>query len=527
MMAGTAAAVCVALLVLWPLAELVIAAAELGWTEVVGVLTAPSSGAALRNTLLLGIVVTPTSVALATAAAVATERLELPAPRAARLAMLFALVVPPFVVAQSWDRAYGVGGLSSDLLGVALPGLHGAFGVGLVLVVEAVPLAYLIIAAGLASRAEPDLQRAARSSGASPVAVTATVTLPLLRPALLAAGAVTFVTTINAFGVPAVLGLPGGFVTMTTSIYRDLALSAAPAAFTRVLVMACALVVLAAVVVGVGDGLGAFGQRLVRTSAAPGPAIAAGRRNVGAALGIWIYVGTTTVVPFLALVLTAATRAVGLDPHPRNWTLANFGEVLTGHYGEALVNTFVLALAAATIVLVLAAALVVVRRARTGRALGTAAALTFALPGSALAVGALLALGPRLRDTLLLILGAYVAKLWALGHRVLAGSVDGIPPAAGHAARASGASPLTVLRTITVPMVRPAVLGAWILVALVATHELTMSSLLYGPGTRTLAVEILNAEQLGDITVTSAMAVLLTALVLGLGGALALVRGRR
>ena len=40
-----------------------------------------------------------------------------------------------------------------------------------------------------------------------------------------------------------------------------------------------------------------------------------------------------------------------------------------------------------------------------------------------------------------------------------------------------------------------------------------MSALLYGPGTATLAVAILNAQQLGDVGVTSAMAVLLTAVV--------------
>jgi iron(III) transport system permease protein len=40
-----------------------------------------------------------------------------------------------------------------------------------------------------------------------------------------------------------------------------------------------------------------------------------------------------------------------------------------------------------------------------------------------------------------------------------------------------------------------------------------MSSLLYGPGTATLAVVVLNIQQLGDPTVTAALAVLLTGLV--------------
>ncbi len=126
----------------------------------------------------------------------------------------------------------------------------------------------------------------------------------------------------------------------------------------------------------------------------------------------------------------------------------------------------------------------------------------------------LLAYGPWLRDTLLIILVAYLAKFWALGHRSIAGSADAIPPDLYRAARSGGAGPITALRTVIVPLLRPALAVAWAIVFLFAFHELTMSTLLYGPGSETLAVVILNLRQLGDVTVTSAMAVLLTALVL-------------
>lgn len=64
------------------------------------------------------------------------------------------------------------------------------------------------------------------------------------------------------------------------------------------------------------------------------------------------------------------------------------------------------------------------------------------------------------------------------------------------------------------------------MVFLFGIHELTMSSLLYGPGSQTLAVVILNLNQLGDVTVTSALAVALTVIVLGLSLVLLLVRSR-
>ncbi len=66
--------------------------------------------------------------------------------------------------------------------------------------------------------------------------------------------------------------------------------------------------------------------------------------------------------------------------------------------------------------------------------------------------------------------------------------------------------------------------GAWLLVFLFAVHELTISSLLYGPGNETLAVVILNRQEIGDVAVTSALSVLLTLLIAAAGALLLVVR---
>ena len=60
----------------------------------------------------------------------------------------------------------------------------------------------------------------------------------------------------------------------------------------------------------------------------------------------------------------------------------------------------------------------------------------------------------------------------------------------------------------------PALLGAWLVCFLTALHEVTMSSLLYGPGSETLAVVVLNTEELGQVGATAALAVILTVVVL-------------
>lgn len=500
-------------LVVIPLLELFRGAIGEGWTSAGQALRGSGTGTVVANTLWTGAVATLLAVLVGAAAAFVTERVRIPARNWLRMGLLVPLVTPPFVSALSWAQAYGPGGLTDDLAGWAMPGLFGGTGVVAVIAVNAAPLAYLVVAAGLATRVAPDLERAARAAGSTGWETFRLVTLPLLRPAVLAAAALVFVVSVNSFGIPAVLGSPAGFGTMTTRIYQDLARSAAPAAFTRVLVLAAALVVVTVTVVALADRRLGLARVVVRTAGPTGSTAAPNRGARWPAVALWVYVTVTALIPLLALVLSSLTRAVGLTPIPANWTLTNFGEALAGSYGSALGRSVSLAVVAATLVVFLGGLAVSLARRRGGRAIGTAAILTFAVPGSALAVAVLLAYGPWLRDTLLIILVAYLAKFWALGHRSIAGSADAIPPDLYRAARSGGAGPVTALRTVVMPLLRPAIAVAWAIVFLFAFHELTMSTLLYGPGSETLAVVILNLRQLGDVTVTSAMAVMLTALV--------------
>jgi iron(III) transport system permease protein len=499
-------------LVAYPLARLVGTLVDLGPGAFARAFDGPG-GEALVTSLWLGVVVAAIAVSLGTAAALAAERGAGSVRRWVRIAIIGQLLVPPFVSALGWAAAYGPRGLTDRLVGISLPGMYGPVGVVAVLATEAIPLAYLVVAGAMAVRGEADLERAARASGATQRDAFRTITLPLLRPAIAAAAVLAFVLTLNAFGVPAVLGLPGGMSTMTTRIYQDLAFSADPASFDRAVVLALTLVGIGLVAILLADLL--LTGRTVRrigTTSAPAARVRAGRGGRVALVIVAVAVVATAVVPFVALVLVALTRAVGLAPIPENWTLDNFATVLDGTAIEALRNSLVLGVVAATVATALGGLVVAIGR-RRGRVLGSLSAIGFAIPGSTLALAALIAYGGALRDTLALILVAYLAKFWALGHRPLAGAADRLPADLIRASRASGATAMEAVRTVAVPLLRVAIVSAWLLVFLYAIHEVTMSSLLYGPGTATLAVVVLKIQQLGDPTVTAALAVLLTGLV--------------
>ena len=498
-----------AILVAWPLVRLAIEAVDGGLAPFLAAL-APEGLEAIGNSLWTAAAVTLLALLGGLLLAFLTEHRVVPGRPLLLLAILLPLLVPDFVSALGWTRAFGPAGLLDRLAGLELPGLYGPIGIVLVLGSGAIPLAYLLIVAGMRARAEPDLERAARMSGADGLTALRTVSLPLLWPVIAAAGGLVFATTMNTFGTPAILGRPAGFATMTTRIYGDLTFSSSEAAFQRVLGLALLLVAVVVVIVALTDRLGPRNAVRGAISGPRGQTRAVGRLPLALA---WGFVAVTVLVPLAALLLTALTRAVGLPPLPEHLTLANFGRAIDSRTLPALVNSLMLAGAAAFVCVVLGAAAAIAPGRRWRRRWSGFVALGFAIPGSVLAIGVLLAFGRPLRDTLLIILVAYVAKLWALAERPIAGALDRIPAIASYAARVHGADGPAALRTVLLPILAPTLAAAGLLVFIFALHEVTISILLYGPRSATLAVAIINLQQLGDPTVTTALAVLLTLLV--------------
>jgi iron(III) transport system permease protein len=507
--------VVVAGLVVIPLLRLVGVAWSAGLGGLAEVIASPSFGTAVRNTVLLAAAVTLAAVPLGVALALVLRRPDLPGRRAWQVAVLLPVLVPDFVLGYSWTQAYGRGGFTDALLGWNWAWVPGAVQVWLVLVVNAVPVGYLVVAAGLATRAEPLLERAARVSGATRGAALVTITLPLLAPAIAAAAVLVFVLTLGAFAVPQVLGTPAGFRTVTTQIYADLSLGGARESFIEAVTLALLLVVVAVLCVAPVDAVLGRRPRTQRTAGAEASVSRPTRSGSGRwlAAGLAGYLIVTVGLPLAALLLASVTRAVGVPPTPGNWGLEHYRDVLTPRTFEALGRSVALAVTAATVLVLLSAAVALIGRGRAQRAVATTLTLTFVLPGSTLAVALLLTYRGWLADTAALILIAYLAKFWAFAQRPLAASVDRLVPEEWLAARVSGAAPLAAARTVLLRSLAPVLLGAWALCLLTALHEVTMSSLLYGPGSETFAVVVLNSQELGRIGPTAALCVVLTLLV--------------
>ncbi|MBL8669172.1 MAG: ABC transporter permease subunit, partial [Alphaproteobacteria bacterium] len=137
------------------------------------------------------------------------------------------MMIPPQVTALAWLKAFGPASPVLVPLGLAPPlgtpnPLYGREGIILLLGVQHAPLAFLALRAGL-RLLSPVQVEAAQVAGAGPLAVLCRVVLPLLAPAIAAAAALTFVSALGNFGIPALLGIPAKYATLPTLIYQRLA----------------------------------------------------------------------------------------------------------------------------------------------------------------------------------------------------------------------------------------------------------------------------------------------------------------
>ncbi|MDV8054990.1 iron ABC transporter permease [Rhodococcus sp. IEGM 1343] len=475
---------------------------------------------AATNSVVSAGVSAAAAVVIATIMALVLDRTDLPGRSVLRLILLSPLLIPPFVGAIAWTGLLGPSGMINsywnDAFGAGpLWNIYGGDGVIFLLTVHSYPLAYLIISSAL-RRVPGDLEQAARIAGASPWRAMRDVTLPLLRPALLASLTLTAVSNLADFGIPALVGLPERYVTLSTTVYRYIQSGTVDRPLEVVSTIGIGLLALAVVAVALDRALGRRSVQLDGAVTAP-QLLPLGRSRIPAGLAAWITGVGLTVLPILALATQALLPAPGVPLTWGNLTLQSIESAVTAPGTlVGIQNSVTLALGAAVVCGFLGLAIGVLTtrtRSRDNVGLDLAAMLPQAIPGLVIAVGWLI-IGryTGLFDTKWVILCAYVMAFLAIVVQAVRAPLSSTPTALEEVARSSGATHLRSLWDVPWKMAIPAAVTGAVLVALTAVRELTMSVLLVAPGTQTLGVSIFNLQQAGDYNAASALS-LLVALV--------------
>ena len=510
-----------------PMARLLLEGIAPGGTpdpgHALAVLSRTSTWRATWHSLETAVLGTAISLVLGATFALLVALTDVRGKRALVFCFLIPLMIPPQVTALAWIQLFGPSSAVLGALGLAPPigtpnPLYGRDGIVLLLGIQHAPLVFLALRAGL--RAMPrEMVEAARASGARMPRVLLTVVLPLMTPALVAGGALAFVSAIGNFGIPAFLGIPAGYATLPTLVYQRLA-SFGPGMISDVAVLSV-LVGALAMAGFLVQGL-VSGGRDYRTIGAPGRALSfrLGRLRPVAEGGAWLVIALVLAAPLAALVATSLVPAYGVRLSADTATLANYAEVALRQdaTARAFANSFLLAGGAALVLLALSAVLAYAIAWRPGplsRALAVLVELPYALPGVVLAIAMILVflrplplLDVSLYNTIWIIFVAYLARFLTLSLRPVVASYLQIDRSLEEAARMTGARFFHRLRTVLLPLVAPSAAAGAILVFMTAFNELTVSALLWSVGNETVGVVVFNLEESGATVLAAAVAVL-------------------
>ncbi|MEN1958361.1 ABC transporter permease [Luteimonas changyuni] len=456
---------------------------------------------AARNTLALLAGSGALVVAIGTGAAWLVTAYEFPGRRTLAWALLLPLAVPTYIVAFAYlDLLHPLGpvqGLVRDILGYdsprdfRLPDIRGLAGCIVLLGFVLYPYVYLTTRAMFMTQAA-GLMEAARVLGATPMQVFRRVALPLARPAIAIGTALALMEVLNDIGASEFLGVQ----TMTVAVYTTwVTRSDLPGAAQIALAMLAIVVALLA--------LERYARRRQRYAVGDRPRPMRPQRLRGGAAALAIVLG---VVPVLVgFVLPAGYLAwEAFERIGQHGVSPQLLASVRNTVGVALAAT--VATLAAGLVLGWSVRLAQGRRRSAGALFALrSGSLGYAVPGTVLAIGLLLplawfdtganlVLGAFGMEPRMLLMGSAAALVLAYMARFLAISAGGIeaglariPPSLDQAAASLGHAPGATLRRIHLPLLRPALAAAALLVFVDAMKELPATLLLRPLNFETLA----------------------------------------
>lgn len=265
------------------------------------------------NTLTIAIISTLLAMLLGTVAALLIALTNLRGKQAWVFTFILPLMIPPQVTALAWVQALSPSSPVLQFLGLSLPAgspspLYSLTGIIVLLGLHNAPLVFLMVRAGL-RRLPAELVEAARSGGAKPWRVLFTVILPLVRPAIFAGAALSFVTSAGNFGIQAMLGIPGRIPTLITLVYQQLnSVGASALADMAVLSLLIAAITLAGLMFSRWLG----GRQDVRVTGTPRALHQTlGRWRLPVEVAVWGWMVLTLILPMSALLTTSLTTGFG------------------------------------------------------------------------------------------------------------------------------------------------------------------------------------------------------------------------
>jgi len=386
------------------------------------------------------------------------------------------------------------------------------------------PLVFLLMSAAFRNM-DTSLEEAALASGSSTFQTFCHVTLPLMRPAMFSLLLINFVRGIEAFEVPALIGVPAKISVFTTKIF--LAIHQFPSDFG--LAGAYAVTLLAISTVGV-----LLYGKLTRKEERYATVTGKGYRPRVIDLGSWKYLTLgisflifllAVILPVFVLLWSSFIPYYGVPSRElmAKMTWANYQYII--NYPLALTafkNSFYLSVGSATLVMLLTSVIawITVKTRLPGRALlDNMTFIPIAMPGIVLGVSLIwvyLTLPIPIYGTIWVLLLAYLTKFMPYGIRAASASMIQINKELEEASLTAGGTWFQTFRKVVLPLLMPGFTAGWIYISIIALRELSTSILLYSYNSTVLSIMAFDLWEGGQYTYVCALGVLMVLLLIAM-----------
>ena len=386
------------------------------------------------------------------------------------------------------------------------------YGIAWVMALFEGSVAFVMIGAVMKSM-DPALEEASQVIGASRLGTMLRVTLPLVIPGVLGAAIFVFAEMLGSFAVALVLGTPNRYYVITTAIYQ--LIQQYPPRIQIAAAMGTSLFAVMFLMLFLYRRIVTAGSYVTITGKAFRPRVADVGRLRYLLFGVCLfYLAVSVVLPIATLLFASVQKIAVAFPTADNFTLDNFRSAMSMNAaGSALTNSLILAFATATIGIGLMGLLAwLIYRSRLPGAGLIEYVVMFpqAVPRLVFAFGmmwAWLVFPIPIYGTLWLLLIAYLTVFLPLGVRTIAGVMLQVDKSLEECAQMCGASWAFRMRTVSIPLLVPGLVAAWLLLFIASVRELGASILLMGPHSKVITPAIVESwfSTASELTATLAL----------------------
>lgn len=484
----------------------------------------------LITTIQVACLTTFFSMILGTILALIIHRTDFRWPNAMTGLLGLSFYFPSFILGMAWIVIGSPGGLINDLVreifdAEANLDIYSVGGIVLVMVLHQVPFVYLTMR-GPVLGMDPSYEEAARTAGASAFTMLRRVTLPMLSYALASSTLLCLVMSLEQFGIPVLLGIPGRVTVLATQIY--LLCRFPPTAYGLAAAIGLTLAALTALAILLQRRLARGGQAVATTGKAG--------RITPIRLGAWRwpanifcggYILMGLILPTIILLYTSLIKFFTGNPLTAAYTFRNYISIWESEGTQlATLNTLLVSGGGALVGVMLGAACsyFTVRLKPTGhRVLDMLVMLPFGVPGVVLGLGLLWAyayLPLPLYGTMTLIVLAYVTRFLPYATETAGARFVQLDRSLEEAAWTAGASRQTGVWRIVLPLSLPSLQSGYFLLFMAFFREISATILIFTASTSVLSVSIWSYFEQADWGMASALSILAMVLMLGIMSAL-------